>query len=49
MIQFRGVVNQVEVVRAEVSRIVGLGVGVRTCPNRELFKIRDLDKWTTIE
>lgn len=49
LIEMRGDPSQVELVRAEVSRLAGDEIDVRSLQQRSTLEIRDLDEWRTKE
>jgi len=49
LIQLKGDQQQIEAVRAEVSRSVGDDVKVRSLQQKTMLEIRDLDQWTDSE
>lgn len=49
LIEVRGDTDQIETVRAEVSRSTCTEVHVRTIQQRAMLEIRDIDEWTSKE
>lgn len=49
LIEIKGDSEQVEAVRAEVSRSAGEDIEVRTLQQKALLEIRDLDQWASQE
>ncbi|XP_025196607.1 uncharacterized protein LOC112595569 [Melanaphis sacchari] len=49
LIEVRGDPSQVEAVRAEVSRLAGDEIEVRSLQQRTTLEIKDLDEWSTKE
>ncbi|XP_016662687.1 uncharacterized protein LOC107884640 [Acyrthosiphon pisum] len=46
LIEVRGNTEEVSAVRAEIARLEGADIGVRTLQQRELLEVRDLDQWS---
>jgi len=49
LIEIKGDSDEVEAVRAEVSKSAGDGIEVRSLQQRTLLDVRDLDQWTSEE